>query len=282
MHHYQWGYPLKGLHTLLMTIFLGAFSLAHAGAETGQIEPSALGTILSRHVNAEGWVDYVGLRQNRPALQSYLDTLRNVDVARLPSDAARLAFWINAYNAFTLNDVLEYVDGKTDSVKKVDGFFDKNKHPIAGESLTLNKIERHGRDMRDPRIHFAINCASASCPKLRPFAYTPAELDHQLDQVTREFFTDSGRGLRLQRNDNTVFLSPILKWYAGDFTGATSAAGQLVSFARAAVSGDNVIEFVANHASEDVATYIRQKRPSVKYMDYNWTLNSQKLHSAGQ
>ena len=269
---------MKRLCVFLLVICICLFSLGKANGQINQVDQSVLSNILSRHVNAGGWVDYAGLRQDRPALQSYLDTLRIVDVAKLPSDAARLAFWINAYNAFTLNDVLEYVDGQTDSVKKVNGFFDRNKHPIAGESLTLDEIEKHGRDMHDPRIHFAVNCASASCPKLRPFAYTAAELDHQLDQGTQEFFTDSGRGLRLQSNDNTVFLSPILKWYAGDFTGATSTAGQLLSRARASVSGDNVTEFVAHHVSMDVATYIRDRRPTVKYMDYDWTLNSQKAH----
>jgi hypothetical protein len=253
-----------------------------ASAQTNQPDQSALTNLLSRHVNAAGWVDYVGLRQERPALESYLDALRNVDPAKLPSDAARLAFWINAYNAFTLNDVLESVEGRTDSVKKVDGFLDKKKHPVAGGSLTLDEIEKRGREMHEPRIHFTINCASASCPKLQPFAYTDADLNRQLDQSTREFFGDPGRGLRIDRNDNVIFLSPIVKWYAGDFTGNTSATGRFVSYARAALSGDNVINFVIGHVSEDQASYIRQKRPTVKYFDYDWTLNSQKLHPSAQ
>lgn len=95
-------------------------------------------------------------------------------------------------------------------------------------------------------------------------------------------FGDSGRGLRLERNENTIFLSPILKWNAGDFNGATTATGQFLSYARAAVSGNNVLDFVLGYVSQDVATYIHQKRPTVKYLDYNWTLNSQKLHSHGQ
>lgn len=273
---------MKALYVTFLVTLICAISLAKASAQTGQVDQGALSGLLAHHVNAEGWVDYAGLRQERPALQSYLDALRIVDAAKLPSDAARLAFWINAYNAFTLNDVLEHVDRKTDSVKKVNGFFDKNKHPIAGESLTLDEIERRGRNLRDPRIHFAINCASASCPKLHPFAYTADELDRQLNHVTSEFFADPNRGLRLQKNENTVFLSPILKWYAGDFSGTTSATGQFLSRARAATSGDNVIEFVVNHAGQDVASYIRQKRPKVKYLDYDWTLNSQKLHPQGK
>ena len=273
---------MRKLHAVLLGFCICALSFAKAGAQTNQVDQNALTRILSRHVNAAGWVDYVGLRQDRPALKAYLATLRTVDVAKLPSDSARLAFWINAYNAFTLDDVLEYVDGKTDSVKKVDGFFDKHTHPIAGQMLTLDEIEKRGRAMHDPRIHFAINCASASCPKLRPYAYSAEDLNRQLDQVAGEFFADPGRGLRLDRKSNTLYLSPILKWYAGDFSGATSTTGEFLSWARAALSGDNVIEFVVHHVNGDIAAYIRQNRPTVQYMDYNWTLNSQKLHPSGQ
>jgi hypothetical protein len=276
------GIFLRNSLLLLIIVILWAYSPIHSSAQTNKPDQSALTNLLSRYVNAAGWVDYAGLRQEQPALESYLDTLRNVDPAKLPSDAARLAFWINAYNAFTLNDVLESVDGKTDSVKKVDGFFDKKKHPVAGGSLTLDEIEKRGREMHDPRIHFAINCASASCPKLQPFAYTAADLDRQLDQSTREFFSDPRRGLRLDRHDDVIFLSPILKWYAGDFTGATSATGQLLSYARAALSGENVMDFVIAHVSEDQVSYIRQRKPTVKYFDYDWTLNSQKLHPPAQ
>ena len=272
--------PRTCLVLLIMSVW--ACSPIHASAQTNQPDQSALTKLLARYVNAAGWVDYVGLRKERPALESYLDTLRDVDPAKLPSEATRLAFWINAYNAFTLDEVLESVDGKTDSVKKVDGFFDSKKHPVAGASLTLDEIEKRGRAMHDPRIHFAINCASTSCPKVQPFAYTAAELNRQLDQATREFFTDPSRGVRLDRKDNVIFLSPILKWYAGDFTGATSATGQFVSYARAALSGGNVIDFVAGHVGEDQASYIRQRKPTVKYFDYNWILNSQKLHPSAQ
>ena len=254
---------LRNCLVLLILMSVWACTPIHASGQTNQPDQSVLTNLLSRHVNAAGWVDYAGLRQERRTLESYLDSLGDIDPAKLPSDTARLAFWINAYNAFTLNDVLESVDGKTDSVKKVDGFFDRTKHPVAGESLTLDDIEKRGREMHDPRIHFAVNCASASCPKLQPFAYTAADLNRQLDLATRDFFSDPGRGLRLDRNGNVIFLSPILKWYAGDFTGATSATGEFLSRARAALSGDNVMDFVTGHVSEDQASYIRQKRPTV-------------------
>lgn len=269
---------MKGLHTAFLGLCLCGILLGKAAAQPYQVDQTKLSAILDRHVNSAGWVDYVGLRKDRPALKEYLESLRNVDVAKLPSDSDRLAFWIDAYNAFTLDDVLEYVDGKTDSVKKVEGFFDKHTHAVADQWLTLNDIEKHGRDMHDPRIHFAINCASASCPKLRPFAYTGKDLDHQLNQVAFEFFSDPARGLRLEQNANTIYLSPILEWYAGDFSGATSAVGQLFSAARAAMSGGNILNFVQQHVNGSVAAYIQKNHPTVKYMDYDWTLNSQQLH----
>lgn len=266
------------LYAMVLAILLGTAATAASDAQVNQVDQGALTRLLSRHVNGAGWVDYVGLRRDRASLQEYLDTLRNVEVGRLPSDAARLSFWINAYNAFTLNDVLEYVDGKTDSVKKVDGFFDKNKHAVAGESLTLDEIEGHARSFHDPRVHFAINCASASCPKLQPFAFTAAELNQQLNLAAGEFLADPRRGLRLDRNSNTIFLSPIFLWYAGDFSGASSTAGQWLSRARAAISGDNLLKFVQDHAAPAIGTYIRTKNPTVKYVTYDWTVNSQKLH----
>lgn len=265
------------VNAIILALSIGIAS-AVGNAQAPAVDQSALTKLLSQHVNAQGWVDYVGLRRDRPALEAYLNALRNANVGAMPSNAARLAFWIDAYNAFTLNDVLEYVDGKTDSVKKVDGFFDKHKHPIAGQFLTLDDIEKQARSFHDPRVHFAVNCASASCPKLQPFAFTASGLDQQLNMAAKEFLADPNRGLRLQPKDDTVFLSPIFLWYAGDFTGATSATGEWLSRARAFVSGGNVLTFVEEHASPDVAAYIRKAGPSVKYIDYDWTVNSQKLH----
>lgn len=254
---------------------------AVAGIAKGQssvIDQSALTMLLSRHVNAKGWVDYAGLRRDHATLELYLNTLRNANVNAMPSNADRLAFWINAYNAFTLNDVLEYVDGKTDSVKKVDGFFDKHRHLVAGQSLTLDEIERQARSFHDPRVHFAINCASAGCPRLQPFAFTGDNLNRQLDLSTAAFLADSNRGLRIDRGNNIVYLSPIFEWYAGDFTGETSTAGQLLSLASAAISGSNVLKFTEEHSAPEVSAYIRQEHPTVKYMKYDWTQNSVKLH----
>lgn len=268
------------LRAIMLALWVGVVATSAVHAQASSVDQSALTLLLSKHVNAQGWVDYAGLKRDQPALDAYLATLRNVNVSAMQSDAARLAFWIDAYNAFTLNDVLKYVDGKTDSVKKVDGFFDKHKHAIAGESLTLDEIEKQARGFHDPRVHFAINCASASCPRLQRFAFVASNLNQQLNQAAAEFLADPRRGMRLDRTDNTIHLSPIFEWYAGDFTGATSTAGELLSWASAKLSGGNVLKFVEEHSAPDVAAYIRKRQPTVKYMTYDWTLNAQKLHPA--
>jgi hypothetical protein len=123
--------------------------------------------LLHTYVTDDGWVDYGGLARERDALKKFLDSLGSTPPNSFRDDAERLAFWINSYNAFTLADVLDLVYGKHQGVQKVEGFFNGRKHLVAGEHLTLDEIETRGRNLHDPRIHFAIVCASASCPKLQ-------------------------------------------------------------------------------------------------------------------
>jgi hypothetical protein len=246
-----------------------------ASVGNGTFDHRAFDRLLASSVNEDGWVDYAGLERDRAALDAYLATLASAAPQSFSSDAERLAFWINAYNSFTLSDALSDVYHKAKGVKEVSGFFDQKRHRVAGQDFTLDEIEKRGRDFHDSRIHFAINCASASCPKLRPFAYTGAELDAQLNRVAREFLMDPARGLRLDRQRNEIYLSSIFKWYAGDFTGASSGAGRALAFAKAAVSGGAVLNYVKKFAPADVAQYIEQNHPSVAYLDYDWSLNAQ-------
>jgi hypothetical protein len=237
--------------------------------------------LLEKHVNQNSWVDYDGLSTDRGKLNEYLRQLASAQPTSFSTDRDRLAFWIDAYNAFTLASVLDNVYGKAKGVKEVPGFFDQQRHSVAGEELTLDQIERRARDFHDPRVHFAVVCASTSCPKLQRFAYTGPDLDAQLQRAMQEFLSDPARGLRIDQQRNTVFLSSLFKWYAGDFTGKPSGAGQLFARARAYVSGGNVIEYVKQHAPPDVTRYIREKHPKVEYLDYDWSLNSIQNHPAG-
>jgi hypothetical protein len=239
------------------------------------------GRLLHMYVTDDGWVDYGGLARERGALNGFLDELGSTSSTSFKDDAERLAFWIDAYNAFTLADVLDTVYGKQEGVRKVEGFFNGRKHLVAGERLTLDEIETSGRNLHDPRIHFAIVCASTSCPKLQRFAYTGERLNSQLDQAAREFFADPNRGLRFDPGKNALYVSPILKWYAGDFTGTTGGAGSTWARVKATVSGSELMNFIAKYAPRDVADRIKQNPPTLHYFDYDWSLNSLDTHSSG-
>jgi len=239
------------------------------------------GRLLHTYVTDEGWVDYARLARERDELNRFLDELGKASPNGFKDNADRLAFWINSYNAFSLADALDTVYGKHQSVRQVGGFFDGKRHLVAGEQLTLDEIERHGRDLHDPRIHFAIVCASASCPKLRRFAYTGEALNNQLDQVARQFFADQNRGLRFDPQKNELYVSPILKWYAGDFTGTSSSVGSFLGRVEATVSGSELFDFIGRYAPAEIANRIKQNPPRLHYFDYDWSLNSLDTHASG-
>jgi hypothetical protein len=244
-----------------------AMTLATRGLEPQPgLNVSEYERLLKTYVTDEGWVDYGGLARERGALNEFLDALGAVSADSFKDDAERLAFWINAYNAFTLADALDLVYGKVQGVQKVEKFFNGRKHVVAGENLTLDEIETRGRDMHDPRIHFAIVCASASCPKLQRFAYRSEVLNSQLEQAARQFFADQNRGLRFDSEKNELRVSPILKWYAGDF----SSAG-----------GSEVLNVISKYAPAEVANSIKRSPPTLHYFNYDWSLNSLDTHSAG-
>jgi hypothetical protein len=249
-------------------------------------QPSGYGTtdydrLLRTYVNEQGWVDYVGLARERTALNRFLEELASISPKEFKDQSERLAFWINAYNACTLADVLDTVYGKHKSVRQVRGFFDGKQHLVAGEKLTLDEIEKRGRELHDPRIHFAIVCASASCPTLQRFAYTGQALDRQLDQAARDFLADPNRGLRFDREHNQLSVSPIFEWYAGDFMGVSGGAGSLWARAKATVAGSELLDFIASYAPEEISQLIPKNRPTLHYSRYDWSLNSLDSHPAG-
>lgn len=234
--------------------------------------------LLHACVTEDGWVNYAALSLERSVLDGFLAELGSASPQNFKDDRERLAFWINAYNAFTLADALDSVYGQRRGVREVSGFFDKRKHLVAGEQLTLDEIETRGRKLHDPRIHFAIVCASTSCPKLRRFAYRNELLNEQLDQAAHEFFADANRGLRFDSGKNELHVSPILKWYAGDFTGSSAGTWARV---KATVSGSELLDFIARYAPAAVAARIREHPPTLHYFDYDWSLNSLDTHATG-
>ena len=262
---------------LASAILLVVLSAVGARAvDQGTFDHTLLDELLTVYVNDDGWVDYAGLERDRPRLGAYLKTLATAAPGSFASDDERLAFWINAYNAFTLQDVLESVYRKAKGVREVPGFFDSRKHSVASERLTLDQIEARARKFRDPRFHFTLVCASTSCPKLQRYAYRGEQLQEQLARVTREFLADSERGMKIDKERNKVFISSLFKWYAGDFTGAGNRFSRAFAIVKAYLTnGRSVINYVKKHAPAEQARYLQEKRPKLGYLAYDWSLNSQ-------
>lgn len=213
--------------------------------------------LLRRHVR-QGKVDYPGFQQDRSLLQQYLHLLSaNAPNPRHWSIPEQLAYWINAYNAFTVELVLRYypldsinLPGPQLQGSQVNTVWDLKFFTIAGLKMTLNTIEHQilRQHYEEPRIHFAINCASFSCPRLREEAFTGDELEEQLQDQARDFVNDPVKN-RVQVAQ--AELSQIFEWFADDFMKKRSLPEYINQFAR---------------------TPMRTDAP-ITYIPYNWGLN---------
>jgi len=207
--------------------------------------------LLKKHVNAKGLVDYNGFFTDKALLEEYLQQMASNGPKDSWSKAQKMAYYINSYNAYTIKLILDNYPLK--SIKDINSPWGKAFIPLNGKSISLDHLEnRILRKMDDPRIHFAINCASYSCPPLLNEAYTASRLEEQLDRATSRFI--NGTFNRLGGEELTI--SPIFKWYRRDFKvdGQVDVAGYINQFAKIKVDPG----------------------AKIRYMDYNWDLNEQK------
>lgn len=232
--------------------------------------------LLARHVrwSDDGHasaVDYAGMASERAQLQAYLRSLSEVSEAdyRRWRAAQRMAFLINAYNAYTVELILRE-PVLPDSIRDLGGWFSSpwklRWFELLGATRSLDEIEhewlRGDSEHADPRIHFAVNCASIGCPALRPEAYTAELLPAQLADQTRRFLSDRSRN---RLDGRRLLVSPIFKWYAEDF--ATGWQGS-----------ESVAAFLALHGaalglSATQLEALREGELRLGYSDYDWRLN---------
>jgi len=224
---------------------------------------AAWAEVLSRY-QSEGGIDYEGLQTDRELLDRYLASLDSAE-PELWEESRQIAFWINSYNAVVIHHVLDLYPN-IESVKDVSGFFDELEYPVAGELLSLDEIENRAREFGDPRVHFAVVCASTSCPDLRWEPYGSEDLQAQLSSQTELFLSDKSKGLYLDAETGEIWLSSIFKWYAGDFTGGSTV---VAFFARG-----GVLDWVLEQLPEEDSERIRPIDPSIRYLDYHWSLNN--------
>ncbi|MEM8677311.1 MAG: DUF547 domain-containing protein [Cyanobacteria bacterium P01_G01_bin.67] len=231
------------------------------------------GDVLQTYVNDQGLVDYAGLQVNREQLDRFNQSLGDVTAETYASwsEAEQIAFLTNAYNAFTLQSIIDQNPLK-DSIRDISGVWNRRKFTLAGEQKTLNNIEHDilRKEFNEPRIHVALVCAAISCPPLRNEPYLPETLDAQLDDQTIKFAA-SPHGFSLDAQDKRVYISSIFKWYGQDFE---PSYGTKTKF-----KGNDKQRAVLNYLSpvlkSETQTFLNQEDYKVKYLDYDWSLNKQ-------
>lgn len=207
----------------------------------------AYNKLLQKHVNSFGEVNYQAIKTDPQLLQASLEGFTKTQPNKSWSQEERLAYWINAYNAFTIKLIIDHYPIK--SIKDIKNPWDQEFIPIGKQLMSLNQIEHDIlRKMKEPRIHFAIVCASKSCPKLLNEAYTPSKLDLQLTLATEEFLSDETKN---NLSEETIKLSKIFKWFSEDFT-----------------TNGSLIDFLNLYAPIEIS-----QKAKKSYMDYNWDLN---------
>lgn len=221
-------------------------------------------SILQANVT-NGRVDYQSIKKNQPQLSSYLNTLATTNPENF-SRNDKLAYWINAYNAFTVKMIIDNYPVK--SIKDIKNPWGQKSWLVGKKLYSLNHIEHKilRKQLNEPRIHFAIVCASIGCPDLQNRAFTGKEIDAQLDHATRNFM-QSDKHVRIStkksfnnKTKKTLHLSKIFSWFTADFT----KEGK-----------QTVADFVVKYAKPEIKAAITSagKKIKIDYLKYDWNLN---------
>lgn len=208
--------------------------------------------LLQQHVDAAGDVDYSGLKSEKTKLSAYLDHLKSHPPQAAWSDNKAMAYWINLYNAFTIkaivdaypiNSILDLDNGAIWTTRTIE---------IGGTSYTLDQIEKDNllAAFNEPKVHFAVNCAAASCPPLLNKAWTADNIQQYYDQMTRDFINNPAYNTL---GANAVEVSKIFDWYATDFGGASNVPTYLQSYTTTTINPNATVTF----------------------KNYDWSLNEQ-------
>jgi hypothetical protein len=260
--------PVRALFTLQLAAGLAvaaplptlAAVPAVATAPAAAPDHAAFDKLLKKHVNSKGQVNYKGFKADEKEFNQYLALLSKNAPAASWSKQEQMAYWINAYNAYTIRLILDHYP-----VQSIKDIGSKIKIPfvttpwaakffsIGGKKMSLDEIE-HGtlrKKFNDPRIHFALVCASVSCPSLRNEAYTAAKLDSQLDDQGRDFVNNPAKN---KISKSSAQLSKYFDWYKGDWS----------------ENGQSVVKWVNKYSTTKL-----DANAKIDFLDYNWNLNEQ-------
>lgn len=247
---------------LILIVCLSSCLPIHIHGKNALMTHDAWTVLVKKHVGADGLVDYKGFIKDKAQLEAYLKQVSDNPPPSTATSNDKIAYWLNAYNAFTIKLIVDHYPVK--SIKDLGGKhqiifintpWDRKFFQISGKTMTLNRIEHRilRRDFTEPRIHFALNCASMSCPKLRREAYEGAKLDEQLTSQAKEFLRDTSRN---KVSEDPAELSAIFSFYGKDMT---------------KWSGKSLISFINQYSPVKL-----KEDAKLEYMDYNWDLNDRK------
>lgn len=228
----------------------------YAADPTGKVvDHGRLDLLLSKHVDEDGWVDYVSLGQDADQLQKYIASLQELDFDQLGRNE-KLALLINAYNAFTLKLILEYYPVESiHDIPRSKRWIDE-RWKVGKRTLSLDQIEHEllRPNFKEPRIHFAIVCASVSCSPLRNEAYQGASIDSQLDDQAKYMHQHS---TWMEMDAYTVRLSAIYRMYQGDFLQVS----------------ESPLRYASRFSAQLSKRLTLAPEPTLKFLKFDWRLN---------
>ncbi|MBC8084483.1 MAG: DUF547 domain-containing protein [Hymenobacter sp.] len=251
---HSYNFSAAWLRTVLILVLFVGCATAQAGPPASAQMTASTTAFLKRFVNKEGDVNYSAIQRDPKQLDALLLDIASFDAAGA-SQADLYAFYLNAYNMLVIGEIV--ANYPLTSVQEMPGFFDKNLMLVSGEKMTLDELE-HNKLRKlydDPRLHFALVCGTASCPRLSREAYLGKELFTQLNDQTKRVLMDPAF-VKVDAEGKTVRLPEIFKWYEADF----------------GMSGKTGVAYVNQFRADNrVPTWF-----SMDYYAYDWRLNDQK------
>jgi len=251
----------RTLSTLVLLLYISLWFIP--GVSAGTFDHSKFDQALKKYVDDKGLVDYNSIAKDS-GFSEYVQSLQTARVEELSRDG-QLAFWINGYNAVTIDKVIKKKPKKSVRETFIPGvwtatkFFTSREHIVAGKRLSQDDIEHEilRKQFKDPRIHFAIICASMGCPPLPRIAYTEENVQTRLKEETQKYL-NSPRGTRIDRAENTLHMSKLFDWFATDFIQKSGST----------------LAFMQPYLHEEVRIFL-ERDPMISYLEYNWALNAQ-------
>jgi hypothetical protein len=231
----------------ILLLFVTVLIVTQVNAQT-----SIFNDLLQNNVTKDGVVDYKSLKENEAKLDSYISYLEKTTPTGSWSENKQKAFWINAYNAYTIKIIL-----KNYPVKSIMDIKEEGKTAwkipfakVGGKTYTLDYIEHEilRKNLFDARIHVGVNCASGSCPKLGNKAFTEENIDRELEKLMKEFINDTSRN---KISNKKIQISSIFDWFKADFTKEGS-----------------VIDYLNKYSDTKI-----KKKARTSYLKYDWSLN---------